>query len=485
MKVRLKRLLTIGVAVVMLGAQPLPVSADDFDTQIQNADNAISDLQNQQAETNQNLADIQSSISDMEADKQQILSEIDGYDQEIVITMASISSMDDQIEQKTKELEQTTADLEKAEEDQDTQYQAMKKRIQYLYEEGGDSGWASVMIGSLSLSEGLDNVDNTKSLYKYDREELEAYTETVSKVKTLKAQETAQKSSLEASKQELEGAKENLETLKADAEARGEDVDSLLSDAQSKADQYYALIQEQNAQISELQSQKEAAQNAKAEQEAQQKAAEEAAAKQAAAQQAAAQQAASQTANTSAASSGSSANTSAGADSSSTDTGAADTSTADTSTTTTTDTSVADSNTSYDSSSSASSSASSGASSSASTVSGVSGQDVVNYALQFVGNPYVWGGTSLTNGCDCSGFVQQVYAHFGISLSRTTYTQANEGIAVSYSEMQPGDVINYGSHTSIYIGNNMIVHAADESLGIITQSNPAFEPIVTIRRMIY
>ncbi|MCI5760094.1 MAG: NlpC/P60 family protein [Eubacterium sp.] len=473
MKVRLKRLLTIGVAVVMLGAQPLPVSADDFDTQIQNADNAISDLQNQQAETNQNLADIQSSISDMEADKQQILSEIDGYDQEIVITMASISSMDDQIEQKTKELEQTTADLEKAEEDQDTQYQAMKKRIQYLYEEGGDSGWASVMIGSLSLSEGLDNVDNTKSLYNYDREELETYTETVSKVKTLKAQETAQKSSLEASKQELEGAKENLETLKADAEARGEDVESLLSDAQSKADEYYALIQEQNAQISELQSQKEAAQNAKAEQEAaQKKAAEEAAAQQAAqqaaAQQAAAQQAASQTADTSASGSGSSANTSAGTDSSSTDTGAADTSTAD-------------SNTSYDSSSSVSS----GASSSASTASGATGQDVVNYALQFVGNPYVWGGTSLTNGCDCSGFVQQVYAHFGISLSRTTYTQANEGIAVSYSEMQPGDVINYGSHTSIYIGNNMIVHAADESLGIITQSNPAFEPIVTIRRFIY
>lgn len=457
----------------MLGAQPLPVSADDFDTQIQNADNAISDLQNQQAETNQNLTDIQSSISDMEADKQQILSEIDGYDQEIVITMASISSMDDQIEQKTKELEQTTADLEKAEEDQDTQYQAMKKRIQYLYEEGGDSGWASVMIGSLSLSEGLDNVDNTKSLYNYDREELETYTETVSKVKTLKAQETAQKSSLEASKQELEGAKENLETLKADAEARGEDVESLLSDAQSKADEYYALIQEQNAQISELQSQKEAAQNAKAEQEAaQKKAAEEAAAQQAAAQQAAAQQAASQTADTSASDSGSSANTSAGTDSSSTDTGAADTSTAD-------------SNTSYDSSSSASSAASSGASSSASTASGAAGQDVVNYALQFVGNPYVWGGTSLTNGCDCSGFVQQVYAHFGISLSRTTYTQANEGIAVSYSEMQPGDVINYGSHTSIYIGNNMIVHAADESLGIITQSNPAFEPIVTIRRFIY
>ena len=82
-------------------------------------------------------------------------------------------------------------------------------------------------------------------------------------------------------------------------------------------------------------------------------------------------------------------------------------------------------------------------------------------------------------------FVMSVYAHFGIYLSRTTYTQANEGIGVSYGEMVPGDVINYGFHTSIYIGNGMIVHAADESLGIITGNNPAFEPIVTIRRFIY
>ncbi|HCE78440.1 MAG TPA: hydrolase, partial [Lachnospiraceae bacterium] len=92
----------------------------------------------------------------------------------------------------------------------------------------------------------------------------------------------------------------------------------------------------------------------------------------------------------------------------------------------------------------------SGSSSSGSTAaSSGSGSAVAAYACQFVGNPYVWGGTSLTNGCDCSGFVQSVYAHFGISLSRTTYTQANEGVAVSYSDMQPGDVINYGFHTAI------------------------------------
>ncbi|MCC6093572.1 MAG: NlpC/P60 family protein [Eubacterium sp.] len=502
MKVRFKRLLTIGIAAAMIGAQPLPVSADDYDTQIQNADNAISDLQNQQSATNQSLTDVQNSINDMESDKQELLDQIDGYDQELVITMASISSMDDQIQQKEKELEQTEKDLADAEADQETQYNAMKKRIQYLYEKGGDNGWASVLIGSLSLSEGLDKVDDTKSLYEYDRNELTAYTETVTQVKNLKAQETAQKSSLEASKQELEGAKENLESLKADAQAQGQDLDALLADAQSKADQYYALIQEQNAQISELQSQKAAAENAKAEQEAAEKAAQEKAAQEAAAQQAAAQQAAaSQTAvsgATDSTGSGSASSDASGATSS--DTSSSD-GTASSNTAVSDNTSSSDNGSSDNSSAAASDSGTSsgtssnaGASSSASsssgtsastTTSGVTGQDVVNYALQFVGNPYVWGGTSLTNGCDCSGFVQAVYAHFGISLSRTTYTQANEGIAVSYSDMQPGDVINYGSHTSIYIGNNMIVHAADESLGIITQSNPAFEPIVTIRRFIY
>ncbi len=118
------------------------------------------------------------------------------------------------------------------------------------------------------------------------------------------------------------------------------------------------------------------------------------------------------------------------------------------------------------------------------TSSAALGQAVANYAVQFVGRPYVWGGTSLTNGCDCSGFVQQIFKAFGVELSRTTYTQAKEGREVSYSEMQPGDVINYGSHTAIYIGNNRIVHAANEDEGIIISDNPAYKPILTIRRYV-
>ncbi|MDD6351204.1 MAG: NlpC/P60 family protein [Lachnospiraceae bacterium] len=111
------------------------------------------------------------------------------------------------------------------------------------------------------------------------------------------------------------------------------------------------------------------------------------------------------------------------------------------------------------------------------------GEELVNYALQFVGNPYVWGGTSLTRGCDCSGFVQQVYKEFGVNLTRTCASQLYDGRSVSYQDMQPGDVINYGSHTAIYIGNNRIVHASSKKTGIIVQDNPAYRQILDIRRM--
>ena len=95
-----------------------------------------------------------------------------------------------------------------------------------------------------------------------------------------------------------------------------------------------------------------------------------------------------------------------------------------------------------------------------------SGQQIVDYACQFIGNPYVWGGTSLTNGADCSGFVQSVYAHFGINLPRTTWDQEYSGIGISYEEAMPGDLILYEGHVGIYIGNDQIVNAINPSKGI-------------------
>ena len=113
--------------------------------------------------------------------------------------------------------------------------------------------------------------------------------------------------------------------------------------------------------------------------------------------------------------------------------------------------------------------------------------EIANYALQFVGNPYVAGGTSLTNGADCSGFVMSVYANFGISLPRTTGGQAQSGYGVSIDEIQPGDIVSYGyngyaSHSALYIGNGMIVHASTPTLGIRTDSMYIM-PIVAIRRI--
>ncbi len=110
------------------------------------------------------------------------------------------------------------------------------------------------------------------------------------------------------------------------------------------------------------------------------------------------------------------------------------------------------------------------------------GQDVVNYAKKFIGNPYVYGGTSLTRGTDCSGFVKGVYAHFGISLPRTSYAMRKVGYKVSYSEIQPGDIICYSGHVGIYAGNGKIVNAIDESKGI-GLSNARYRSIITVRRL--
>ena len=104
------------------------------------------------------------------------------------------------------------------------------------------------------------------------------------------------------------------------------------------------------------------------------------------------------------------------------------------------------------------------------------GQNIANFALNFVGNPYVWGGTSLTRGADCSGFVMSVYANFGIGLNRTSRAQDSNGYAVSMSELQPGDLVFYAangrsiSHVAIYIGGGRVVHASTPRTGIIVSS---------------
>ena len=108
------------------------------------------------------------------------------------------------------------------------------------------------------------------------------------------------------------------------------------------------------------------------------------------------------------------------------------------------------------------------------------GVEIANYAIQFVGNPYVWGGTSLTNGCDCSGFTQSVYKHFGINISRMNQKTQGRGVTTP----EPGDIICYSGHVALYIGDGKIVHASSPKVGIIISNNYLYKPVVAIRRIV-
>ena len=425
---RNKKFLALILASAMVVGSAMAVSADTIDG-----------IKAQQAQTQANLDSVSSYIDTLEQDKATLLGQIDSVDQELVTTIAYIDSLNISIEDINAKIDQTAVDLAAAEETKAVQYEAMKKRIQYIYEEGGNAGWATILLADGDITELLNKAEYTQQMYDYDRECLEEYAATVEQVETLQAQQTAQQTELVELKGEQEQYQQSLQEQLANLQATSSDYEAELLKAQELANQYTGLINQQNEQIAILVEQQRAA----AEAAAAQAAAEEAARQQAAAQSA--QQAATQTTTT----------TNGGGSSYVPDTTGGG---------------------SYDSGSS--DSGSSGGSSYNSSI----GQAIVSYACQFIGNPYVWGGTSLTKGADCSGFTQAVFAHFGYSLPRTSGEQRSAGYAVSYSEAQPGDLICYEGHVAIYKGGGSIVHAANESIGITTGS-ATYRSILTVRRI--
>ena len=350
----------------------------------------------------------------------------------------------------------------------------MKKRIQYLYEKGGDDAWAQMLFQASDFTSLLNQAEYVQQMYDSDRNSLEEFKETVQQVKDLGDQLDSEKAELEEMNQEYQNRQASMQTQLEEKKATSSDYDAQIAQAQNQAAQYTELIRQQNAEIQKIEEEeKKAAEEAarKAAEEAAKKAAAEEAAKkeQEEANKKAADEAAKKAAEASKKSSYTSGSNTAASSGSSTS---------------------SKNNTSGSSSSAATSkdngSSSSGSSgSSGSSVSyNPTGQSVVNYACQFVGNPYVWGGTSLTNGADCSGFIMSVYAKFGVSLPHSSGAMAGCGRGVSYSEAMPGDIICYAGHVAIYMGGGQIVHASNAKDGIKISGNAAYRPIVAVRRVL-
>ena len=448
-----KRILCLTLGLMLTISQAVPAGAASRKDQ----------LKQDKAAAQSQLAAQESKINNLEDQKQTLSAEIDQLDSDLVNIMVEIEILDGELSDKEAQIEQTKADLAVAEENKQKQYEAMKKRIQYLYEKGGDDAWAQMLFQASDFTSLLNQAEYVQQMYDSDRNSLEEFKETVQQVKDLGDQLDSEKAELEEMNQEYQNRQASMQTQLEEKKATSSDYDAQIAQAQNQAAQYTELIRQQNAEIQKIEEEEK-----KAAEEAARKAAEEAA-KKAAAEEAAKkaqEEASKKSSSASGSNTGSGSSTSNKANSNTSSNNASSSSSATTS--------------KDNGSSSSGSSGSSGSSVSYNPT----GQSVVNYACQFVGNPYVWGGTSLTNGADCSGFIMSIYAKFGVSLPHSSGAMAGCGRGVSYSEAMPGDIICYAGHVAIYMGGGQIVHASNEKDGIKISGNAAYRPIVAVRRVL-
>lgn len=412
-----------------------------------------SQAENAKKNAESNLNSVSNNINSITSRQRELQNEINALDAELVDLLLNMDILSDELDTKEQEIKQANIDLKAAQKEETEQYEQMKKRIRYMYERG-DNSFLEALLGATSMSDFLNRVNYYNAVYEYDREQLDIYKETKQQVIDLKEQLLTEQSEMEEMQDNYKLQEADLKKLVASKESTMDDFDSQLSQARILAAAYKETIQEQNQIIRDEEEKEriaaEAAARAAAEAE---RAAREAAAAAAAEAEARARAEAEARAN-------SNANNNTGSTSTSTPP-------------------------SSGSSSGNSSSGSDSSSNSAPAVSpsGATGSDVINYATQFIGNPYVWGGTSLTNGADCSGFVMSVYAHFGYSLPHSSAAMAGCGRGVSYSEAQPGDLICYSGHVALYMGGGRIVGAQSSRTGITTQ-NATYRTIIAVRRII-
>lgn len=376
---------------------------------------ALSKAKNKKSEAQTALDNANADIENIQSQQKELQSQIDALDADLVNIIMNLDILEGELSDKQTELDNVTAQLAQAQEDEQNQYDAMKKRIVYMYENGDDS-YIEALVGATDFSDLLNRLEYAQQIYDYDRNLLTQYQETVQQVADLKSQVETEKAELEEVQQSYQEQQASYESMIAEKQSQMSDFDTQLASAQSLAAQYKATVDEQNEIIRQ---------------------------EQAAAAAAAAQ------------------NNNKGNN-------------------TTTANNNNGSNTGGDSTTGGSTG---GGGLNPSFSTSVSGSDVVSYACQFIGNPYVWGGESLTDGADCSGFIKSVYANFGISLPHSSVALQRAGSEVSYENAQPGDIVCYAGHVAIYMGGGQIVHASSPSTGIKTGS-ATYRSIISVRRVL-
>ena len=362
--------------------------------------------QNKKSEAEKNLNDVNKKIDNLENKKEEIEGELDTKNEELVNLMVDVGILEKEIDQNEKQLKQVKKDLKTAQKNEKKQYQAMKKRIKFMYERG-DSAVISSLLESKSMADMLNRVEYFNEVYDYDRNLLDNYEKTRKQVEDLKAQVEDEKKELETAKDDLKQQQKQFETAMANLRSQQANADTQIANAKNLASEYQKTITEQNKIIQQ-------------------------------------QQAAAAASRSSGGSSGGSGGTS-----------------------------KPNSNASVP-----------GGNLNPPKTTNVSGSDVVNYAMQFVGKPYVWGGKDPNTGADCSGFTSYVYAHFGISIPSFSGAQRSCGQEVSYANAQAGDLICYAGHVAIYMGGGKIVHAKGTAYGIVGNDNATYKTIITVRRLL-
>lgn len=375
------------------------------------------DAEKKKSQAEQNLKDKKNEINGLKDQQQTTADDIKNKSAKLDEILAAQKKLQADITSKQAEIEQNQKDLAAAQEKQQEQYDAMKKRIQFMYENSAEDNIWTAIIESNGITDMLNRIEYVSDVYDSDRALMDSYQAAVEQVKEIGTKLDKDMNELTAMQDDYEKQQADVEAAIVALENQKEQYASQIAQAQQQAENYQNIITAQGKIIQE----QEAA--------------------------AAAAAAAAARANSSSSSS------------------------------------------SYDGGGagkggSIASDYASGGGKNPSASTGVSGSSVVSYAMQFVGNPYVWGGNSLTNGVDCSGFVHEVYAHFGISTPRYSQAFKSVGQAVSFDNIQPGDVVVYPGHVAIYAGGGVIVEAQSTKAGITARRSVQCHTILAIRRLV-